>query len=235
MEEVLNKYRIWSEAFCCEGPLEFSGLVKAIKANRVHSATWIFLDHEQRWARAGDLPEVSVLFRPAGADSTPPARAGAAPIKPGALRRIRLFAEMNEHQLQAFVQIMELAEFPQFATVVRAGEQGDSMFLVLQGELRARQMISGKETTLATMGVGEFFGEVALLDHGPRSADVIANQPSLLLKIGAEPIGRLLREQPATVAPFFFALSRYLVGRFRGLNKKYEDTIRFARLANAAP
>ena len=67
--------------------------------------------------------------------------------------------------------------------MVSKGEHGDSLYMVLEGEVRARVMIGGKETTLTTMGVGECFGELAIVDQGPRSADVIANQPSVLIKV----------------------------------------------------
>jgi CRP-like cAMP-binding protein len=150
--------------------------------------------------------------------------AGGPSLKPGSLRRIKLFAELEEPQLEVFVQMMEVLSFKQFATVVKAGDHGDSMYLVLEGEVRARNMIEGRETTL----------EVALLDHGPRSADVVANQDSLLLRISAQSIERLVRESPAVAAPFLHALSRAIVGRVRGLIKKYQDSIQFSRLAGAA-
>jgi CRP-like cAMP-binding protein len=52
-------------------------------------------------------------------------------------------------------------------------------------------MVSGKETTLATFQAGDVFGEVTLFDDGARSADVIANVDSSLLKISAEKFDRL--------------------------------------------
>jgi CRP-like cAMP-binding protein len=44
--------------------------------------------------------------------------------------------------------------------------------MILQGELRVRVMIGQKETILTTLGPGDFFGDISLFDHGPRSADV---------------------------------------------------------------
>src|SRR4029079_17394884 len=107
-----------------------------------------------------------------------------------------------------FVQLMEVISFPQFATVVKVDDHGDAMYLVLEGEVRARNMVDGRETTLATMTVGDFFGEISLLDHGPRSADVVANTPSVLLKISAAGVERLVKECPGAAAPFLLALSR---------------------------
>ena len=105
------------------------------------------------------------------------------------------------------------------------------MFMVLEGELRALTLVDGKESTLSTMGVGDFFGEISLLDHGPRSADVIANQNSVLLKISTASFEHLIREAPALALPFLFALSKSVVGRVRTLTKRYEDSIHFSRTA----
>jgi len=118
--------------------------------------------------------------------------------------------------------------------VVNKGEQGDALFMVLEGEVRARLMIGGQESTLATMGVGECFGEMAILDHGPRSADVISNQPSVLIKVSAAALKKMFEEAPALAAPFMFALSRVITQRVRVMTKRYEDSIQFSRAAGVA-
>jgi hypothetical protein len=235
MDNAANQYRIWSESMSAESPLELPALVAAIKGRRVQPNTWLYLDHQKQWLQASQVPELKMFFKSpaAGSSSTAAAPAAARGIKPGTLRRIKLFADLEEAQLETFVQLMEVLEFKQFATVVQAGDHGDAMYLVLEGELRARNLIDGRETTLGTMSVGDFFGEVALLDHGPRSADVIANEPSVLLKISSASIDRLLRESPSVAAPFLYALSRSIVGRMRGLLKKYQDSIHFSRLGGA--
>ena len=100
------------------------------------------------------------------------------------------------------------------------GDPSDAMFLVLGGELRARTMIGGRETILATFGPGDFFGEMSLFDHGPRSADVVANVDSTLLKITSVAFDRLTREMPALATPFLQATARTLSARIRADNKR---------------
>jgi CRP-like cAMP-binding protein len=99
--------------------------------------------------------------------------------------------------------------------------------------VRARVMIDGQETTLATMGVGECFGELAILDQGPRSADVIANQPTVVVKVSAAAMKKMFAEAPALAAPFMLALARVIAQRVRVLTKRYEDSIHFSRTASA--
>jgi CRP-like cAMP-binding protein len=94
------------------------------------------------------------------------------------------------------------------------------MYLVLAGELRARIVTGGAESILATFGAGEFFGDMALFDNGSRSADVVANVNSSLLKISAVNFFRLIREAPALATPFLQATARTLSSRIRADNRK---------------
>ena len=197
------------------------------------TGNWIFVEPAS-WVTADKLPELKELLenQAEGAGPLPAASPGKAAlsVKPGSLRRIKVFAEMDERQLESFLGYMEVLRFKQFAKVVRKGDHGDAIFFVLEGEVRAFTMIDGKETTLSTMSTGDSFGEISVLDHGPRSADVVANRESVLLKISSSRIERLLREAPALAAPFLYSLSRSIVGRMRGLTKKYEDSIHLSRL-----
>jgi CRP-like cAMP-binding protein len=142
---------------------------------------------------------------------------------------MKIFAEMDERQLESLLQYIKVVKLAPFAEVVRKGDHGDAMYLIVEGELRARVIVDGKETTLSTMTVGDSFGELALLDHGPRSADVLANRESTVLVISASALEQLCKEAPALATPFLRALSRAVAIRVRALTKRYEDTIHLAR------
>ena len=152
---------------------------------------------------------------------------------PGALRRVKIFAEFSDDKLERFVEYMELHRVKQWNQLVKQGEHGDAMYLVIEGELRVRMMIGGKETVLVTLGIGEFFGEISLFDHGPRSADVLANQDSLLLRISAHNFHNMISKAPDLAAPFLMAMARTLTMRIRADNKRYRDSVSFARAAGA--
>lgn len=227
-----SSYRIWGADHEPYGPVTLPTLVEWIQDERVTPDSWVFVETANQWRKASELSELTGIF---------PSRSSAASsggedvgitiygIKPGSLRRIKIFAEMDEAQLATFIRYMEVVKFKQFSQVVRMGEHGDSMYLVLEGELRARVMIDGKESTLATLGIGEFFGELALLDEGPRSADVLANEDSLVLKITVDSFRKLMQEAPGLALRFLYAISRSISGRMRLLTKKYQDTIHFSR------
>ena len=90
-------------------------------------------------------------------------------------------------------------------------------------------MIAQKETTLTTLAAGEFFGEMTLFDQGPRSADVVANNDSTLLKISHSAFTKLISDAPDLATPFLLGVCRTLTARMRADNKRYRDTINFAR------
>jgi hypothetical protein len=228
------RFKIWAVDNQVYGPVELPMLIGWVKEERVLAHTWVFSEHEEAWRKAAKVPELQMFFRKKGAPSAgaDAAMAGAGPvIKPGTLRRVKIFAEMSDEQLERFMNYMETMQVRQWTEIVKQGQHGDAMFLLLEGELRVRMMIDGKESVLVTLNPGEFFGEISLFDQGPRSADVVANKDSILLKISDQSLQKLLAEAPDLAAPFLFAMSRTLMARIRADNKRYRDSVQFARAA----
>jgi len=226
-------YRAWGADNIAYGPVELPALVTWIKQGKVTANTWVFKERDGNWSRASDLTELKILFKTKLSPSAA-ASADALGIQPGSLRRIKMLADVDERLLASLLTYLEVVKVPPFGTVVNKGDHGDALFMVLEGEVRARVMIDGQESTLATLGVGECFGELAILDQGPRSADVIANQPTVLVKVSAGALKKMFTEAPALAAPFTFALARVISQRVRVLTKRYEDSIHFSRTAGAA-
>lgn len=226
-------FKIWAVDNVVYGPVELPTLVSWVKEERVTADTWIYSEISDAWNKGCNVPELQMFFRShAGGGAGRPSETNfirALGVKPGALRRIKTFAAMDDSQLERFIGYMQVANVRQFAEVVKQGEPGDAMYLVLEGEVRVRLMVSGKETILTSLGPGEFFGEIALFDHGPRSADVVANQDSTLLKISAGDFQRLAAEAPDLTTPFLLAMGKTLTQRIRADNKRYRETLNFAR------
>lgn len=232
-ENTAVLFRAWGLDQIAYGPVELPTLVNWVRDGRVQPDSWVFRDDRSEWVRASELSELKLFFK----SRTGPGSAGnasAGTVSPGSLRRIKVLAEMEEPQLASLLQYLEVLKLPPHVTLFRKGDHGDAMFMVLEGELRARVLIDGRESTLSTMLPGECFGEIAVIDEGPRSADVVANVDSLLLKISASALKRLFQEAPALVAPFLLALTKTITGRVRTLTKRYEDSIHFSRVAGSA-
>lgn len=231
-------YKIWAVDNIVYGPVELPTLVNWVREERVTADTWVFAEQHDQWQKASTLPELILFFKKEGAtsltntDTTFAVKASGsdmAGVRIGTLRRVKIFAGMSDDQLIRFTQFMELKTVRQFNEIVRQGDPGDAMYLVLEGEVRVRMMIGGKESLIAVLPAGEFFGEISLFDHGPRSADVVANAESVLLKISASAFQKLAQESPELATPFLLAVGKTLTSRIRADNKRYKDSVTFAR------
>jgi CRP-like cAMP-binding protein len=220
LQENMNEFFIWGIDDSPYGPVELPVLIDWISDERVLADTWVFARRDGSWRRAAEIPGLQAYFsQTIIPDSAASSGAG---VAPGSLRRIKILSQLNDAQLDRLAEFMELHQVPQWLAVVKQGDAGNGMFLILQGELRARVMVGDKETILATFGPGDFFGDMSLFDHGPRSADVIANVDSTVLKISDVAFDRLTREAPALATPFLQATARTLAARIRADNKRLD-------------
>ncbi len=224
-------FKIWAVDDVVYGPVDLTTLVDWVGDERVVAGTWVFSLVGETWSRASEIPELKMFFGEAAPAATEPKdKTPLVPgIRPGTLRRVKIFASMSDQQLGRFAQLMQVESVPAFREIVKRGGPGDAMYAVLEGEVRARILVGGKETTLATFQAGDVFGEVTLFDDGARSADVIANVDSSLLKIPAEKFDRLCAEQPDLATPLLLALGKTLTARIRNDNKRLGEMITVAR------
>jgi CRP-like cAMP-binding protein len=229
-----NGFSIWGIDHAAYGPVDLPTLVSWIKDDRVLAETWVFAQRDNSWRCAKDIPELQMFFRSKPAPTAAPTADGAAAapaIRIGILRRVKILGGLTDTQLERFAQAMEMQRVSQWSQIVKQGERGDSMYFILEGELRVRIVQAGKETILATLGPGDFFGDIALFDHGPRSADVVANAESTVLKMTTTGFEKLAQEAPEVATPFLLATIRTLAARIRADNKRIGDSSKLNRAA----
>jgi putative iron-dependent peroxidase len=89
------------------------------------------------------------------------------------LRRISLFERCSAHELRFIASRAESREYPAGATLCEQGQTGDEFFVIVDGRADAKR----DGSTLRSIGPGDFFGEIALIDKGPRTATVTATTP----------------------------------------------------------
>ncbi len=98
------------------------------------------------------------------------------------LERVPLFQNLNHRQIQILARRMVEREFPAGATIVTQGQGGEGLFIVALGKAEAiRERRDGERVTVNVFGPTDFFGELALLDDGPRTASVVAVEPTRCL------------------------------------------------------
>ena len=143
------------------------------------------------------------------------------------LRGKTLFREFNDAEIAAFVDLLDQREAAAGELVVRQDQLGDCMFIVVRGRARVVHHVGGEFVELATMKAGDFFGELSLVDSGPRSADVQALEYCLLLRIDIGAISALAGVYPNAAFKFLVAIGRILVDRLRQSNQRYIDSLLF--------
>jgi signal-transduction protein with cAMP-binding, CBS, and nucleotidyltransferase domain len=210
--------------------MDLPTLVGQVRGQRVTPETWVFINKAGVWQRAMEVPELQWFFQvkqPGGGSGSNQNPLG---LDFGVLRRLKLFSGMTDEQLDRFTQYAEIQKVPLSATIVKQGDRGDAMYVILEGELSVRMNIgSQQETTLATLRPGDFFGDIALFDHGPRSADVVATSGSSLLRISAKAFDDMSREAPELATPFLRALGKTLTARIRAGNKHHGESVMMSR------
>ncbi|MFM8303183.1 MAG: cyclic nucleotide-binding domain-containing protein [Actinomycetota bacterium] len=108
------------------------------------------------------------------------------------LHTVPLFARCTPRELRAVARFVETAALPAGTHLVREGEEGDALFVILAGEAEVRSA----DRTLARVAAGDYFGELALLDGEPRAADVIATTDVQVGVLGIRMFRTLVRELP---------------------------------------
>jgi len=127
------------------------------------------------------------------------------------LRNVSLFATMNERDMEVISKIIFINTYAKGEVIFQEGEKGDSLYIVLKGQVKVCLYDEdGREYILAAIGKDGFFGELALIDELPRSANVITLEDSELLIIRRNDFTRLLMENPTITIAILKVLSRRL-------------------------
>src|SRR5262245_20304674 len=129
-------YHVWGIDNIAYGPVELPQLVGWIRDGRVFADTWIFNQTKGEWGQASNIQELKLLFRPKTTPGATTPTSAPPGLKPGALRRMKIFADMDERQLASFLQYMANVKLLPNAIACRKAEHGDAILLVLEGEVR---------------------------------------------------------------------------------------------------
>ena len=137
------------------------------------------------------------------------------------LSQVPLFAELKRDELVSLAARVRRRAFRRSQVIIHRGDPAGAMHIIHSGRVKITlPSEEGEETVLALLGPGTFFGHVATLDGGPRSATVTAVEPTETLALLREDVLALVRECPE----FALALVTDLAGRLRRADEWLEDT-----------
>jgi HEAT repeat protein len=122
------------------------------------------------------------------------------------LRHVPLLTIMESSELEHVASIAKEVTFPAGTRIIKEGEHGDCMFLIVDGEV----VIQRGESPLKTLGARDFFGEMSIIDGEPRSASAIAHTDCLLLRIDKDDFNELLITYNSAAVSVIRALTKRL-------------------------
>ena len=132
------------------------------------------------------------------------------------LRNIQFFSEMSKRDLRMITRFATTKNQRRGEIVIREGTAADTFYIIQKGKVAiTKKFEDGEEMVLAVQYEGDFFGEMALIDQGPRSASAVALEPTVLLEISRADFAILLKKAPLLA----YAMMREQSTRLRGTGK----------------
>jgi small-conductance mechanosensitive channel len=134
------------------------------------------------------------------------------------LSAVDIFAPLSVEETSMLAQASVRHVFAPGETVIRAGDEGSSMFVLHNGQVQVQVTEDGQPRAVAVLNEGDFFGEMALFTGEPRTASVVAVEETEVLEIGHEAMKRLFDTDPDLVE----SLSHIIAERRKGLADRPE-------------
>jgi CRP/FNR family cyclic AMP-dependent transcriptional regulator len=136
------------------------------------------------------------------------------------LDKIPLFSDLDKTDLELLTSRTVTRQYPRNAIIINEGDISDSLFVIRSGSVKVfLSNDEGKEVILNVQRTGEYFGELALIDSGPRSASVITQEKTVLSLISKSDFEEFLRQHPAATVK----IMRGLVKRLRALSENVRN------------
>lgn len=137
----------------------------------------------------------------------------------------RLAGRLAPEDVDAFLNVLELQDVASGEAVITFGAPVDALLLVWDGELNVSVETPGGDRELAHVGPGAYLGEASLLDPGPASATVTADQGCTLLRLSRAGFDELCADQPRLANVLLEELARVLAARVRAAGERLEDLL----------
>jgi small-conductance mechanosensitive channel/CRP-like cAMP-binding protein len=131
------------------------------------------------------------------------------------LSAVDIFAPLSVQETAMLAQSAVRHVFAPGETVIRAGEEGSSMFVVHNGRVRVQVTENGRSRSIATLNEGDFFGEMALFTGEPRTANVVAVEETEVLEIGHAAMKQVFDTNPDLVESLSFIITERRQGLAR--------------------
>jgi serine/threonine protein phosphatase PrpC/CRP-like cAMP-binding protein len=141
-------------------------------------------------------------------------------LKMETIRGMPLFKFLTYKELVKVMNIVQVADMEQDKPIIAEGEEGEELFIILSGQAKVHK----GDTVIVTLGAGDHFGEMALIDKAPRSASVTAVESTKLLKISRGDFFKIIRNEPPLATKLLWSFLQVLSDRLRTTSAELSDS-----------
>lgn len=139
------------------------------------------------------------------------------------LQKISIFSRLSENEIYDLFKLAFVKHYKAGATLFVEGMAGEILYVVLKGKVDICKKTNTDEIVIATMGEGDFFGELSLIDAAPRSATARVVEDSEMVAITRKVFDDMLNADPAITAKLLIEFLKTAATRLRATDKKFES------------
>jgi CRP/FNR family transcriptional regulator, cyclic AMP receptor protein len=136
------------------------------------------------------------------------------PAKIAIIAHVALFEHCDRRELGHIARLMDEHEIAQGTVLTKQGDDAGDFFVIIEGEAT----VTRDGDAIAVLGEGDFFGELSLLDGGPRTATVTATSPMFVLGLPPGRLEELVTQHPSVA----LTMLRTLAARLRGVEESHQ-------------
>jgi sulfate permease, SulP family len=136
-----------------------------------------------------------------------------------ALECISLLQDFAPHEIETLVRHLRRVAWPKDSMIFKEGDPGSHLFIITKGQASVMLKSESRNIRLATFAPGTVFGELAILDKGPRSASIVADEDVVVYSLSETDFAALRESEPAVAIKILAGLGRELSGRLRRANR----------------
>ena len=141
------------------------------------------------------------------------------------LKTVAFFNELSDRQLKTVSGTLFERRYETNELIFEEGQPGAALFLILDGRVAVEMRRENHTTTLAILERGAFFGEMALLDEAPRSANARSLEQTYTLALYRNDLSQLIQRDPQTACQIYRALAHMVGDRLRSTNQLIQTEI----------
>ena len=138
------------------------------------------------------------------------------------LHKIPIFSEFSEQELYQLLKLAFEKKYPKDSTLFIEGMNGEVLYIIKSGKVDICKKVASGETVIASLGRGEFLGELSLLDDAKRSATARVTEDSELIVITKKVFQEMLKGDPVITVKLLLHFLKVNAQRLRNTEKRFE-------------